>query len=59
MGLCTGFGGSAALVNIIGYHKALDFLVSGRKLNSEEGRQLGYFDAAVSESKLMRILNLI
>lgn len=48
MGLCTGFGGSAALVSLIGYTKALDFLVSGRKLNPEEGRQLGYYDAAVS-----------
>ena len=50
MGLCTGFGGSSTLVNLIGYTKALDFLVSGRKLNPEEGKQLGYFDAAVSSA---------
>ena len=48
MGLCTGFGGGAALVNLIGYSKALDFLLSGRKLNPEEGMRLGYFDATVS-----------
>jgi enoyl-CoA hydratase/carnithine racemase len=48
MGLCTGFGGSAALVDIIGYTKALDFLLSGRKMNPDEGMQLGYFDATVS-----------
>lgn len=48
MGLCTGFGGGAALVSIIGYTKALDFLLSGRKLNPEEGMRLGYYDATVS-----------
>ncbi len=48
MGLCTGFGGSAALVSLIGYTKALDFLLSGRKLNPEEGMRLGYYDATVS-----------
>jgi enoyl-CoA hydratase/carnithine racemase len=53
MGLSTGFGGGDALVNLIGYSKALDFLISGRKLNPEEGRQLGYFDAVVSAGNPM------
>ena len=44
MGLCTGFGGGGALVDLVGYKRALDLVVSGRKLGLEEGLRLGYFD---------------
>ncbi len=51
MGLCTGFGGGGLLVNLVGYNRALDLIISGRKLRAEEGLRLGYFDADVSEGR--------
>ena len=51
MGLCTGFGGGGLLVNLVGYNRALDLIISGRKLRAEEGLRLGYFDAGVSEGR--------
>jgi len=50
MGLSTGFGGGKALVNIVGYNKALDLVMSGRKLELEEGVAIGYFDNTIDET---------
>lgn len=49
MGVATGFGGGRCLVRIIGYARALDLLLTGRKLSFEEGLKIGYFDKQVTK----------
>ena len=51
MGLCTGFGGGRALVNLVGYNRALDLIISGRKLKPKEGLKLGYFDDELTQGR--------
>jgi len=54
MGLAPGWGGATRLVNLVGYRKALDLLITGRKVkaccngpNDEDGVAIGYFDAVL------------
>jgi len=45
MGVSTGFGGGPGLVDLVGYNRALDLIITGRKLGLEEGLRIGFFDA--------------
>lgn len=52
MGIPTGFGGGQFLLNLVGYHRALDLVISGRKLGAEEGLRWGYFDGVLEEDEV-------
>ena len=54
MGVCTGFGGGLGLVKLVGYSRALDLLMSGRRLGLEEGLRIGFFDAEIETGKDIR-----
>lgn len=47
MGLAPGWGGARRLVELLGRRKALQLLLTCSKLGTEEGTELGYFDAVL------------
>jgi len=51
MGISPGFGGSIPLVRIVGYPRALDLAVTGRKLKVTEGRLMGFYDGTVDDDQ--------
>ena len=51
MGVAPGWGGARRLVELVGRRKALQLLLTSSKLESEEGRELGYFDAVLAEGE--------
>ena len=48
MGVAPGWGGARRLVELVGRRKALQLLLTSSKLGSEEGAELGYFDAVLA-----------
>ena len=48
MGVAPGWGGARRLVELVGRRKALQLLLTSSKLGSEEGTELGYFDAVLA-----------
>ena len=48
MGVAPGWGGARRLVELVGRRKALQLLLTSSKLGSEEGAELGYFDAVIA-----------
>ena len=48
MGITPAWGGCTRLVNMIGYNKALDLLVTGRRVTGQEARDMGLCDGEVS-----------
>ena len=48
MGVAPGWGGARRLVELVGRRKALQLLLTCSKLGSQEGRELGYFDAVLA-----------
>jgi len=53
MGVTTGFGGGRCLVRTVGYPRALDLILTGRKLSFEEGFNFGYFDKQVAKEQAL------
>ena len=49
MGVAPGWGGARRLVELLGRRKALQLLLTCSRLGCEEGRELGYFDALLSD----------
>jgi enoyl-CoA hydratase len=49
-GLCTGWGGTARLVNLLGQGKAVDLLLTGRLLDAEEAAQIGLVQRVVADA---------
>ena len=47
MGLGPGWGGARRLVELVGRRAALNLLLTSAKLGSQEGADLGYFDAVL------------
>jgi len=54
MGLAPGWGGATRLVNLVGYRKALELLITGRKVKTSslkgddnDGMAIGFFDAVL------------
>ena len=47
MGLAPCWGGARRLVELVGRRKALQLLLTCSKLGSQEGAELGYFDAVL------------
>ena len=48
MGVAPGWGGARRLVELVGRRKALQLLLTCSKLGSQEGAELGYFDAVLA-----------
>lgn len=51
MGITTGFGGGCRLVKLLGTSRALDLLVSGRRLSSKECSSINLVDHIISSRK--------
>jgi enoyl-CoA hydratase len=51
VGLTTGWGGAARLVRLIGQSRALEILLSGRNLTSEEAYQIGLIHREVPHNQ--------
>ena len=51
MGITTGFGGGCRLVNLVGTSRALDLLVSGRRLSAKECSAINLVNHTVTRSK--------
>jgi enoyl-CoA hydratase len=51
MGLSTGWGGTARLVNMIGLSRALDLLLTGRTFDSEEALSYGFINRITNEDE--------
>jgi enoyl-CoA hydratase len=51
VGLTTGWGGTARLVRLIGQSRALEILLSGRKLTSEEAHHIGLIHREVPHNQ--------
>ena len=49
MCVTTGWGGGISLVRAVGYSRAIDLLLSGRKIDFDEGLSIGYFSEKVSK----------
>ncbi|MBK8900121.1 MAG: enoyl-CoA hydratase/isomerase family protein [Anaerolineaceae bacterium] len=47
--LCTGWGGTGRLVNLLGQARALDLLLTSRIFSAEEAQQLGLVQQVVAE----------
>ncbi len=47
--LCTGWGGTARLVNLLGRGKAVDLLLTARLLNAAEAAQIGLVQRVVAD----------
>jgi enoyl-CoA hydratase/carnithine racemase len=58
MGVTTGWGGGVSLVRAVGYPRAIDLLMSGRKLDFHEGTNIGYFNGEVSKEESVKDANL-
>ena len=56
MGLSPGWGGGSRLVRVLGYQKALDLLVSGRKVDAPGALQIGLADDVLEEERLQEWL---
>ena len=48
MGVAPGWGGARRLVNIVGRTRALDLMLSCKKIDVEEGQRIGYYDHVFS-----------
>ena len=48
MGVAPGWGGAKRLVSNLGQRKALELLLTCKKLDAEKGLADGYFDAVIS-----------
>ena len=53
MGVAPGWGGGRRLVELLGRRKALEILLSCSKISAEEGQQLGFFDAVLTEPQAL------
>jgi 3-hydroxyacyl-CoA dehydrogenase len=53
LGLLPGAGGTQRLPRLVGAGKALDIMVSGRKVTASEALELGILDGLVSEGSLV------
>lgn len=51
--LCTGWGGTARLVNLLGQARALDLLLTSRIFSAEEARQMGFVQQVVEDSEAL------
>ena len=57
IGVTTGWGGTYRLVRLVGYNKALELLLSAKKVDAKEAKDIGLvndiFDKSVLMSKVM------
>ncbi len=59
MGVTTGWGGGISLVRAVGYSRAMDLLLSGRKIDFDEGLSIGYFSEKVSKVTVLACPKLL
>ncbi len=53
IGVTTGWGGTYRLVNLVGYNKALELLLSARKIDAKEAKDIGLVNEIYDKSVLM------
>src|SRR5690606_9309673 len=51
MNICTGFGGGADLVALVGGHRALSILIDAETMPAERAREIGIVDAVAADGE--------